>query len=158
MTEIRVRFAPSPTGYLHIGGARTALSTGFRAAPRRQVRFAHRRHGQSAQYRRSRRRHLRRIALARTELGRRPACRRKSRPVFSKRAHRDLRALSQEAAGCGARFRRCRRVTLPLAARTRDCRRSGLRQNRFRSHQSRHASRHDHPSARTARGFSISST
>ena len=28
MNEIRVRFAPSPTGYLHIGGARTALLTG----------------------------------------------------------------------------------------------------------------------------------
>ena len=25
MTEVRVRFAPSPTGHLHIGGARTAL-------------------------------------------------------------------------------------------------------------------------------------
>ncbi len=25
MTELRVRFAPSPTGYLHVGGARTAL-------------------------------------------------------------------------------------------------------------------------------------
>src|ERR1035437_3229289 len=24
-SQIRVRFAPSPTGYLHIGGARTAL-------------------------------------------------------------------------------------------------------------------------------------
>jgi len=25
MTAPRVRFAPSPTGYLHVGGARTAL-------------------------------------------------------------------------------------------------------------------------------------
>ena len=25
MKEIRTRYAPSPTGYLHIGGARTAL-------------------------------------------------------------------------------------------------------------------------------------
>ena len=25
MSDVRVRFAPSPTGYLHIGGARTAL-------------------------------------------------------------------------------------------------------------------------------------
>ncbi|MCC5875532.1 MAG: hypothetical protein JJU11_04865, partial [Candidatus Sumerlaeia bacterium] len=24
-SEIRVRFAPSPTGFLHLGGARTAL-------------------------------------------------------------------------------------------------------------------------------------
>src|SRR3954464_196745 len=25
MTDVRTRFAPSPTGYLHLGGARTAL-------------------------------------------------------------------------------------------------------------------------------------
>ncbi|MCM8781449.1 MAG: glutamate--tRNA ligase family protein, partial [Candidatus Omnitrophica bacterium] len=25
MAKVRVRFAPSPTGYLHIGSARTAL-------------------------------------------------------------------------------------------------------------------------------------
>ncbi|MFX5705553.1 glutamate--tRNA ligase family protein, partial [Acinetobacter baumannii] len=24
-TQVRTRFAPSPTGYLHLGGARTAL-------------------------------------------------------------------------------------------------------------------------------------
>ena len=25
MSKVRVRFAPSPTGYLHVGGARTVL-------------------------------------------------------------------------------------------------------------------------------------
>ena len=25
MTDIKTRFAPSPTGFLHLGGARTAL-------------------------------------------------------------------------------------------------------------------------------------
>lgn len=29
MSEVRVRFAPSPTGYLHIGGLRTALYNYF---------------------------------------------------------------------------------------------------------------------------------
>lgn len=29
MEQVRVRFAPSPTGYLHIGGARTALFNWF---------------------------------------------------------------------------------------------------------------------------------
>lgn len=37
MDQVRVRFAPSPTGYLHIGGARTALFNWF---------FARKHHGQ----------------------------------------------------------------------------------------------------------------
>lgn len=37
MNQVRVRFAPSPTGYLHIGGARTALFNWF---------FARKHHGQ----------------------------------------------------------------------------------------------------------------
>ncbi len=37
MNQVRVRFAPSPTGYLHIGGARTALYNWF---------FARKHHGQ----------------------------------------------------------------------------------------------------------------
>ncbi|MFQ5700473.1 MAG: glutamate--tRNA ligase family protein, partial [Acidobacteriota bacterium] len=32
MQSPRVRFAPSPTGHLHVGGARTALFVGFSAA------------------------------------------------------------------------------------------------------------------------------
>src|SRR6202047_176854 len=32
--EVRVRFAPSPTGYLHVGGARTALFNWFFARRR----------------------------------------------------------------------------------------------------------------------------
>src|SRR5688500_12585939 len=30
-TQVRTRFAPSPTGYLHIGGVRTALYSGLYA-------------------------------------------------------------------------------------------------------------------------------
>ena len=33
MTEIVTRFAPSPTGFLHIGGARTALFNWLYAPP-----------------------------------------------------------------------------------------------------------------------------
>ena len=69
-SDVRVRFAPSPTGYLHIGGARTALFNWL---------FA-RHHGgtfvlriedtdQGAQHRRSDGRNLRRIAMARARIG-----------------------------------------------------------------------------------------
>ena len=43
---IKVRFAPSPTGYLHIGGARTALFAHLRTnspSPKHGIIFQHRR-------------------------------------------------------------------------------------------------------------------
>ena len=37
MTQVRVRFAPSPTGFLHIGGVRTALFNWLYARQQRGV-------------------------------------------------------------------------------------------------------------------------
>ena len=70
MTEVRTRFAPSPTGYLHIGGVRTALYSWLYA----------RKHGgkfvlriedtdKRAQHARGRAGHLRRHALGRASTG-----------------------------------------------------------------------------------------
>ncbi|WP_281174049.1 glutamate--tRNA ligase family protein [Methylomicrobium agile] len=42
---ITTRFAPSPTGYLHIGGARTALFSWLYAASMAATYLAHRRYG-----------------------------------------------------------------------------------------------------------------
>ena len=52
MTPPRVRFAPSPTGYLHVGGARTALFNWlYRPAHRRHLRAPDRGHRPGAQHR-----------------------------------------------------------------------------------------------------------
>jgi hypothetical protein len=61
----RVRFAPSPSGYLHVGGARTALYNYLHAAPRRHVRVAHRGHRRRALVRGIGARDPRQHALAR---------------------------------------------------------------------------------------------
>ena len=94
----RVRFAPSPTGYLHVGGARTALFNWL---------FA-RRHGGTFVLRiedtdaersswemvaRDRRRH----ALARARLGRRARRRRPARAVLPVAAAREVSASAREA-------------------------------------------------------------
>ena len=70
---IRTRFAPSPTGYLHIGGVRTALFNWLLAKRLGgQVRPAHRRHGRRAQPAGGSAADPRRLPLARHPLGRGP--------------------------------------------------------------------------------------
>jgi len=84
--KVRVRFAPSPTGFLHIGGARTALfnwlyarHTGGTFNP------PHRGHRHRAQHAGSGGRDPQRPALARSALGRRPADQRRHRPKQRRR-------------------------------------------------------------------------
>ena len=70
---MRVRFAPSPTGALHIGGARTALYNWLLArGAGRHARPAHRGHRPRALDARERRADPRRAALARARLRRGP--------------------------------------------------------------------------------------
>ena len=65
--HVRVRFAPSPTGWLHVGGARTAYFNWlFARQHRRRVRAAHRGHRRRALDGRERARRARRPALAGT--------------------------------------------------------------------------------------------
>ena len=69
--SMRVRFAPSPTGVLHIGGARTALYNWLLArGSGGTLRAAHRGHRPRALDARERRADPRRAALARARLGR----------------------------------------------------------------------------------------
>ena len=74
--SMRVRFAPSPTGALHIGGARTALYNWLLARGQggptasRDARAAHRRYRPRAIDSRERRADPRRAALAEPRLGR----------------------------------------------------------------------------------------
>ena len=71
--DMRVRFAPSPTGALHIGGARTALFNWLLAAAlRRRTCAADRRHRPRALDAGERRADPRRPALAGARLGRGP--------------------------------------------------------------------------------------
>ena len=83
----RLRFAPSPTGYLHVGGARTALvQLALRPPPRRDLHPSHRGHRHPALVVGDGERHPRRAQLAGDRLGRGTADRRPARAVFPVRA------------------------------------------------------------------------
>ena len=89
--SVRTRFAPSPTGYLHIGGVRTALFNWlFAKGQGGPVHSAHRRHRRAAERRGSARADPARPEMARPRLGRRPRRRRAARAVLPVAAARQV--------------------------------------------------------------------
>ncbi len=125
---VRTRFAPSPTGYLHIGGVRTALFNWLLRQPaRRPVHPAHRRHRRRTQSPRSAAADPRRLPLARHHLGRRARGRRAVRAVFPVAARPALSRRGHEAARQRARVSRLHdqgRDSTPCASRPRARRRT----------------------------------
>ena len=104
---VRTRFAPSPTGFLHIGGVRTALfNLAAGAALRRPVHPPDRRHGPAAPRRVRRRPDPRRLPLDGDGLGRRPRGRGAARPVLPVATRRPLHRRRGRARGVGARLPR----------------------------------------------------
>src|ERR1041385_7206856 len=109
ISEVRVRFAPSPTGYLHIGGARTALFNWL---------FVHHHGGKL----------VLRIEDTDTKRNTEEA----AAAIYDglkwlglnwdegPHVGRDLRALSEEAAGCRPHLRGSGRATISFTSRTRD--------------------------------------
>ena len=112
---LRVRFAPSPTGYLHVGGARTALFNWLYA--RRHggtLRPAHRRHGRRTLLLGHGRGHRRGATLAGARLGRGAGRRGAACPVLpvaTPRKNTATPAPTSRRAGC-AYYCFCRRETL----------------------------------------------
>ena len=89
MTKPRLRFAPSPTGYLHIGGVRTALFNWLWARKTGGTLHApHRGHRPGALHGREPRDHLRPTEVARHRLGRGPGVGGAPRPVHADGAAR----------------------------------------------------------------------
>ena len=106
---VRTRFAPSPTGYLHIGGVRTALFNWlYRPPPRRQLRPADRRHRRAAQRRRGAGADPGGLPLARDRLGRGARGRRRPRAVLPVAARGALPARRRAAARRRPRLPRLR--------------------------------------------------
>ena len=110
----RLRFAPSPTGALHIGGARTALYNWLAgAAVGRRAGAADRGHRPRALDPREHRADPRRAALARARLGRGAG-----EPVRAARAPRASASRSCSTAGTPTTTRRPRRTCAPGRRRT----------------------------------------
>ena len=109
---VRTRFAPSPTGYLHIGGVRTALFNWlFARQARRAVPPADRRHRRRAKRRRSAGADPARLSLAGNRLGRRAPTTEVARSacaVFSIAAAGPLSSRRREAARWRFRLSRLR--------------------------------------------------
>ena len=147
-SEVRVRFAPSPTGYLHIGGARTALFNWL---------FA-RHHGgkfvlriEDTDMKRNTEEAMAAIYEGLEWLGLNwdegPHVGGEFGPYLQSERTELYERYLKKLQDAGHIFEDQGATAISVAARARHRGRHRVRQNRFRSQQSRHASRHDDPAS-----------
>ncbi len=101
---VRTRFAPSPTGYMHVGNLRTALYTYLQARHNGGTFILRIEDTDQGAWWRRNRYYLQHAARHRLDLGRRPGYRRPRRPLCPEPAHGHVQTVCRAAGQSGQSY------------------------------------------------------